>query len=147
VVAPDLRDERHGDLPGDEGGAAAPAALAGLRHLPFLGLEYRRAVARYRVYTSTKEALNRMVETWRAEHPEIGFTRIFVGPTDEAGTGTEMHESAINHMVRWPGLGIHSGALGRPETIAEAVMLVLCSPDRVNDLAVQPRDSPLPWGV
>ena len=99
------------------------------------------------VYTSTKAALNRMVETWRAEHPEIGFTRIFVGPTDDAGTGTEMHESAINHMVRWPGLGIHSGALGRPETIAEAVMLVLRSPDRVNDLAVQPRDSPLPWGA
>ena len=52
------------------------------------------------VYTATKAALNRMVETWRSEHPEIGFTRIFVGPTDESATGTEFDMSAVEHMAR-----------------------------------------------
>lgn len=35
-------------------------------------------------YTVTKAALDRLVEAWRAEHPEIGFTRLIVG---ECGGG------------------------------------------------------------
>lgn len=30
-------------------------------------------------YTVTKAALDKLVEAWRAEHPEIGFTRLVVG--------------------------------------------------------------------
>jgi NAD(P)-dependent dehydrogenase (short-subunit alcohol dehydrogenase family) len=30
-------------------------------------------------YTVTKAALDRLVEAWRAEHPEVGFTRLIVG--------------------------------------------------------------------
>ena len=34
------------------------------------------------VYMSTKAALNRMIETWRTEHPEVGFTaRSWARPT------------------------------------------------------------------
>src|SRR5439155_22598075 len=66
------------------------------------------------VYTATKAALNRMVETWRAEHPEVGFTRIFVGPTDEAGTGTQFDMSAVEHMTRWAAMGVASGAMCTP---------------------------------
>jgi NAD(P)-dependent dehydrogenase (short-subunit alcohol dehydrogenase family) len=36
-------------------------------------------------YTVTKAALDKLVEAWRAEHPEVGFTRIVVG---ECGGGT-----------------------------------------------------------
>ncbi len=35
-------------------------------------------------YTVTKAALDKLVEAWRAEHPEIGFTRVIVG---ECGGG------------------------------------------------------------
>jgi NAD(P)-dependent dehydrogenase (short-subunit alcohol dehydrogenase family) len=98
------------------------------------------------VYTATKAALNRMVETWRSEHPEIGFTRIFVGPTADAGTGSEFDMSAMEHMARWPGLGVQSGAMCTPACISDAVELVLTSNSRVWDVTVVPKDPPLPWG-
>jgi NAD(P)-dependent dehydrogenase (short-subunit alcohol dehydrogenase family) len=98
------------------------------------------------VYTATKAALNRMVETWRSEHPEVGFVRIFVGPTDRSATGTNMDLTALEHMARWAGLGVASGALGPPETIADAVELVLGAEARVLDVTVVPKDPPLPWG-
>jgi NAD(P)-dependent dehydrogenase (short-subunit alcohol dehydrogenase family) len=97
------------------------------------------------VYTTTKAALNRMVETWRLEHPEVGFTRIFVGPTDGAATQNQFDMSAAPHMLRWAGMGIASGALSTPECISEAVELVLGSAARIWDVAVTPKDPPLPW--
>lgn len=99
------------------------------------------------VYTATKAALNRMVETWRAEHPEIGFTRIFVGPTGDSATGSQFDMSAVEHMTRWPAMGVQSGELCTPDCIAEAVELVLNSRSRVWDVTVVPRDPPLPWSV
>ena len=100
------------------------------------------------VYTSTKAALNRMIESWRSEHPEVGFTRILVGPTggSGAGSGTQFDMSAMEHMSRWGGLGVHSGALCSPESVAAAVRLVLNDEARISDIAVQPKDGPLPWG-
>ena len=98
------------------------------------------------VYTATKAALNRMVETWRAEHPEVGFVRIFVGPTSDAGTGTSMDMSALEHMARWAGLGVASGAFDTPLAVSEAVELVLRSDSYVADVTVTPKDPPLPWG-
>ncbi|HXY91945.1 MAG TPA: SDR family oxidoreductase [Acidimicrobiia bacterium] len=97
------------------------------------------------VYTATKAALNRMIETWRVEVPEVGFTRIFVGPTADAGTGTAMDMSALEHMARWAGLGVASGAMDTPGAIADAVELVLRSDSRIADVTVAPKDPPLPW--
>lgn len=97
------------------------------------------------VYTSTKAALNRMIDTWRSEHPDIGFTRIFVGPTLGGSTQAQMDMSAAEHMVRWAAMGIHSGASCTPECISDAVELVLTSASRIWDIAVEPKDPPLPW--
>jgi len=97
------------------------------------------------VYTATKAALNRMVETWRVEHPEVGFVRVFVGPTDDAGTGTEFDPTAVEHMARWADLGVASGAMDSPESIADAVELVLGSDARIADVTVIPKDPPRPW--
>jgi NAD(P)-dependent dehydrogenase (short-subunit alcohol dehydrogenase family) len=97
------------------------------------------------VYTATKAALNRMVETWRSEHPEVGFTRIFVGPTDESATGTEFDMSAVEHMARWPAMGVQSGAMCTPTCISEAVEMVLSSSSRVWDVTVVPKDPARPW--
>jgi NAD(P)-dependent dehydrogenase (short-subunit alcohol dehydrogenase family) len=97
------------------------------------------------VYTATKAALNRMVETWRVEHPEVGFVRVFVGPTDNAGTGTDFDPTALEHMARWAAMGVASGAMDQPESIADAVELVLGSEARIADVTVVPKDPPLPW--
>jgi NAD(P)-dependent dehydrogenase (short-subunit alcohol dehydrogenase family) len=99
------------------------------------------------VYTATKAALNRMVETWRAEHPEIGFTRVYVGPTGDSATGTEFDMSGAEHMMRWAAMGVHSGGLCTPTCVSEAVELVLDSASRIWDVTVVPKDPPrAEWG-
>ncbi len=97
------------------------------------------------VYTSTKAALNRMIDTWRAEHPELGFARIGVGPTASMPSTVSVHEGALPHQVRWADLGLVSGAQAESESIARAVALILADTSRVWDVTVQPRDGALPW--
>ena len=98
------------------------------------------------LYTASKAALNRMIETWRSEHPEVGFARILVGPTAEGATGAEFHPGAMPHMGRHGVMGLTSGVLSSPHSIAAAVMLVLGEGgSRIWDVTVQPVDPPLPW--
>lgn len=47
-------------------------------------------------YISSKAALDKMVEAWRIEHPEVGFTRLIVG---DCGGGEG--ESAIGFTSGW----------------------------------------------
>jgi hypothetical protein len=44
-------------------------------------------------YITTKAALEKLVEVWRTEHPEVAFTRIVVGDT-AGGEGPGMTEFA-----------------------------------------------------
>jgi NAD(P)-dependent dehydrogenase (short-subunit alcohol dehydrogenase family) len=97
------------------------------------------------VYTATKAALNRMVDTLRLEHTEVGFVRIFVGPTADAGTGTNFDMSGVPHMERWAHLAVASGAMNTPDSVSEAVELVLGSEARIFDVTVAPKDPALPW--
>ena len=88
-----------------------------------------------------------MIETWRAEHPEVGFTRIFIGPTADAAEGARYDPSAMEHLARWPALGVHSGATGEAQAAADAVRLVLSEETRIADVTVVPKDPPHPWGA
>jgi NAD(P)-dependent dehydrogenase (short-subunit alcohol dehydrogenase family) len=97
------------------------------------------------VYTASKAALNRLVETLRAEHPEVSFVRIFVGPTADSSTGMDVDPSAMEHMLRWRDLGLLSGETNTPAAIADAVRFVLASESRIADVTVTPSDPPLPW--
>ena len=97
------------------------------------------------VYTSTKAALNRMVETWRSEHPEVGFARVMIGPAADGATGAQMDPGMLPHMERWAAMGIASGAMAEAASIARAVELILVDPSRVWDVTVQPRDPAFPW--
>ena len=69
-------------------------------------------------YTVTKAALDKLVEAWRVEHPEIGFTRLVVGDCvgGEGDSGTEFAnawdpELAAELMPAWVAQGLLSGAL------------------------------------
>ena len=97
------------------------------------------------LYASTKAALNRMIDTWRAEYPHLGFARVGVGPTASGPTTIAVHEGALAHQARWADLGLVSGAQGESESIARAVALILGDSGRVWDITVQPRDDALPW--
>ena len=62
--------------------AAAPhlAAAAGSAvYLSSLSASYTTPWPMLGAYAVTKSALDKLVEAWRTEHPEIGFTRLAVG--------------------------------------------------------------------
>jgi NAD(P)-dependent dehydrogenase (short-subunit alcohol dehydrogenase family) len=133
---------------------AALVTRAALEHLRRSGgtAVYLSSVSSYTgpwpgigVYTASKAALNRMVETWRAEHPDVGFARINVGPTADGATTAAYHASTAPHRARWAGMGLTSGALADAMSIARAVALILGEGSRVWDITVQPRDPALPW--
>lgn len=46
-------------------------------------------------YTVTKAALDKLVEAWRAEHPEVGFTRLIIGECG-GGSGDGMSQFAAS---------------------------------------------------
>lgn len=57
-------------------------------------------------YITSKAALDKLVEAWRVEHPEVGFTRLVVGDT----AGGQGH-SATGFADEWePGLAAELGA-------------------------------------
>jgi NAD(P)-dependent dehydrogenase (short-subunit alcohol dehydrogenase family) len=69
-------------------------------------------------YVVTKAALDKLVEAWRAEHPEIGFTRLVVGDCaggeGESQTGFAEgwdHELAAELAPIWLERGLLSGTL------------------------------------
>ncbi len=78
--------------------AAAPhlAAAAGSAvYLSSLSASYTTPWPMLGAYAVTKSALDKLVEAWRIEHPEIGFTRLAVGDS-LGGTGdaqTEFNKS------------------------------------------------------
>jgi NADP-dependent 3-hydroxy acid dehydrogenase YdfG len=59
-------------------------------------------------YAVTKAALDKLVEAWRAEHPQIGFTRVVVGDC-AGGEGESMtefanawdHDAAGDFVTEW----------------------------------------------
>jgi len=98
------------------------------------------------VYTTTKAALNKLVDNWRLEHPEIGFARVAIGPTEGGATTSRLHPSVMLHQPKWSAMQTTSGARSSSESIARQVLNVLTDPSRIWDVTVQPRDPELPWG-
>ena len=104
-------------------------------------------------YAVSKAALDKMVEAWRAEHPEIGFTRVVVGDC-AGGEGDAMTGFASEwdfelmaevHPV-WASRNYMAGTLMDVEHLVAMVHAVL---DRgatlsVPSITVAPRPAPQP---
>lgn len=74
--------------------AAAPhlaAAGGSAVYLSSLSASYTTPWPMLGSYAVTKSALDKLVEAWRIEHPEIGFTRLAIGDSI-GGTGDSMTE-------------------------------------------------------
>lgn len=99
-------------------------------------------------YTVTKAALDKLVEAWRNEHPEIGFTRLIVG---ECAGGEGIAQSqfasgwdptlAMELYPVWVARGVLSDKMVDVEHLVEAVdtVLRLGSTASIPTLAVTPR--------
>ncbi|UDY36636.1 SDR family oxidoreductase [Dermatobacter hominis] len=99
-------------------------------------------------YISSKAALDKMVEAWRIEHPEVGFTRLIVGDCgggdgDSAIGFTEGWDMdlAVEVGRTWYEKGYIAGALLDVQDLVDAVdgVIRLGSSAVVPTMAVLPR--------
>ena len=99
-------------------------------------------------YAVSKAALDKLVEAWRNEHPQVGFTRIIVGECG-GGTGDSMSgfntgwdgELASELFPKWFARGYLSGNLMDVEELVKVVDTVLrCGASAaVQSVTVAPR--------
>lgn len=97
-------------------------------------------------YAVSKAALNTLIDAWRSEHPQLGFTRIFVGECigGDGESGSEFAngwdpELAGRLMPGWIDRGQMSGGLMDGNAVVEAVVAALGSGARIPSLTVVPR--------
>jgi NAD(P)-dependent dehydrogenase (short-subunit alcohol dehydrogenase family) len=99
-------------------------------------------------YAVTKAALDKLVDAWRAEHPDVGFTRLVVGEC-AGGEGDAMTEFANGWdgalagevMPTWFQRGYMSGTLMPVSRLVNAVELILQAgaADSIPSIVVAPR--------
>jgi len=79
-------------------------------------------------YAVSKAALDKLVEAWRAEHPNIGFTRCVVGDCGDAGSGFasgwDLDDLMEFHPI-WVERGLLAGSLISVEHLVTLVDAVL----------------------
>ncbi len=103
-------------------------------------------------YLVTKAALDKLVEAWRVEHPEVGFTRVVVGDcsggegiaASQFLSGMDMDQLKRFYPV-WAAKGLLSGTVMGVEPLIDLVHAVLrAGADAcVPSITVTPRLPPL----
>lgn len=92
------------------------------------------------VYGTTKAALNRLVDCWRSEHPDVGFVRISIGPTAGGATRAMVHESAFAYQATWGERRVQpTDDMIPPESVARLVRDALIEPKRIWSMSIHPR--------
>lgn len=115
AALPHLRESR--------GVAAYLSSVSGSLTAPWPGLG---------AYGVSKAALDRLVEAWRVEHPEVGFCRVVVGDT-AGGDGPNATQFAdrwdpdlsAELMQLWFDRGLLTGTLLDPDELVRALGTVL----------------------
>ncbi len=105
-------------------------------------------------YLVTKAALDKLVEAWRVEHPDVGFTRVVVGDcsggegiaASQFLTGMDMDQVTRFYPV-WAAKGLLSGTVMGVEPLIDLVHGVLrAGADAcVPSMTVTPRLPPLQY--
>ena len=118
------------------GKAVFLSSVSGTRTPPWPGLG---------LYMVSKAALERLVETWRCEHPEVGFTTIVVGPSDagEPGAPSEFASGwdpglAGKLMPGWVAQGLVTGSLIDLADLVAQVATALTSRASVSTVVIEP---------
>lgn len=133
--------------------AAAPhlAATSGTAlYLSSLSASYTNPWPLLGAYAVSKAALDKLVEAWRIEHPEVGFTRLAVGDSfgGEGDSQTEFNKSwdpeALDKAIRfWMDNGQMLGGLIDADHLTDVVhSVMLCGKSSfIPYLTLAPRPS------
>ena len=105
-------------------------------------------------YGVSKAALERLVEAWRAEHPEIGFTNLIVGECaggeGDAQTGMNAgwdRELAMQAYPLWVSRGCMPGKLMPVEDLVDVVHTILRTNASTSMPVVVARGAPAAAGA
>lgn len=99
-------------------------------------------------YAVSKAALDKLVQAWRAEHPDVGFTRVVVGDCagGEGDGKTEFAdgwdpELATEFVTDWMQRGLVAGSMIEVDELVDAVDAVLRSGPSLSipSIVVAPR--------
>lgn len=88
-------------------------------------------------YTCSKAALERMVECWQHENPEVAFSTIVVGPT--VSSIRERQPDGARFATGWMERGLMSGRQLDGEEHAAMIAHILTSPARIETTTIVPR--------
>jgi NAD(P)-dependent dehydrogenase (short-subunit alcohol dehydrogenase family) len=87
-------------------------------------------------YTASKAALEKLVDVWRLEEPEVAFTRVVVGATLTDFAQHFDRELLVELFPTWQRLGHALVAPMNPDHVARVVLQAMA--DRTPELVVQP---------
>jgi NAD(P)-dependent dehydrogenase (short-subunit alcohol dehydrogenase family) len=90
-------------------------------------------------YFASKAGMDEMIRGWRAEHPEIGFTSVSVGPTATefaAGWPSQATGEAFQAWSEGGYLATHD--VMTPDQVAAEIIGVLTAPVRIDELKLMP---------
>ena len=96
-------------------------------------------------YSSSKAALDKMIEAWRDEHPEVGFTRLVVGDCaggeghsgTELGTGVDV-DRFVEAVDTWDRRGLRNGGLVDAADLLATVDMLLGTYATIGAVTVVP---------
>ncbi len=92
------------------------------------------------MYSTTKAALNRLVECWQSEEPAVSFTRVSVGDTlaTEFASDWDLKE-IMPYVEEWNARGYLAGRYMTPEDVALHLVGLLEGPEGVPVSYITPR--------
>lgn len=90
------------------------------------------------VYVASKAALNRMIDAWQGEHPDVGFTRLSIGDTGGTEFAAHWGPELTRWAQEWADRGYLFGRMMEPERVAEQIAAVLANPERVPVITIVP---------
>jgi NAD(P)-dependent dehydrogenase (short-subunit alcohol dehydrogenase family) len=87
-------------------------------------------------YAASKAALDEMIRGWRAEHMDVGFIRVVVGPTVTGFADGWDPDLAGEMFTSWSQTGYAMAEPMLPEQVADEVVRALSSPVLLRDVEV-----------
>jgi len=92
------------------------------------------------LYSTTKAALNRLIECWQTEQRAVSFTRVSVGDTNATEFASTWDPADIaSYVQEWLAQGYLYGRQMTPEDVAQHLVDLLVGPECVPVAVVTPR--------